>query len=84
MKIKRMKRQKLIALRLNDAEWARLIKVQDNIALSSRGQRPELVEIIRSILGLGNRGLVSAEERAFFSGDTPNLHGPFAPKRNKP
>lgn len=79
-----IKRTKQIGIRLTDEEWDRLVKIQDNIALVSRGQRPEIVEIVRSILGLGNKGLVSPEERAFLAGEISSLHGPHGPnKRNK-
>ena len=71
-----------IAVRADEEQYARIIAVQEDIALFSRGQKPEISDIIRAILGWSNPDLVSPEERAFLSGTGP-LHGPHA-KRNKP
>ena len=77
-----MKKEKQIGIRLTGDEWEKLLKVQDNIALMSRGQKPDIADIVRSIIGFGNPELVSPEERAFLAGRIPALHGPHN-KRNK-
>jgi hypothetical protein len=80
-----MKKNKQLGIRVTDSEMGRLMAVQDNIALGSRGQRPDLVEIIRSILGWGNKELVSENERKYLAGDTDSLHGEHPPiSRSKP
>lgn len=73
-----------LSIRMDESQWERLEQVAKDIALTSRGQKPDLSEIIRAIIGWGNRDLVTPEEKAFLAGDIPSLHGPHVPKRNKP
>jgi hypothetical protein len=81
-----MKKSKYIGFRISHEEFVRLEEVQDNIARVSRGQKPDIAEIIRSIIGWGNKELVSQEERSFIAGNIPALHGDALPdsrKKNK-
>jgi hypothetical protein len=68
-----MKKTKYVGFRVSIEEFSRLEMVQEHIAISSRGQRPEISDILRSIIGWGNRKLVSAEERAYLAGDIPRI-----------
>jgi hypothetical protein len=74
-----MKKTKYIGFRVSAEEFGRLEAVQSSIALSSRGQKPEITDIIRSILGWGNKNLVTVEERAFLAGEIPSIHGNLLP-----
>lgn len=79
-----MKKSKYIGFRISAEEFEKLAAVQDNIDLVSRGQKPDVADIIRSILGWGNRGLLSKEERLFIAGDIPALaHGTALPDDRK-
>ena len=69
-----------IAIRLDDDENEMLLAVQEHIAACSRGMRPDLAEIIRSLIGWGNPDLVSPEERAYLRGELKSLD-PGEPKK---
>lgn len=69
-----MKKSKYIGFRISAEEFEKLVAVQENIARVSRGQKPDVAEILRTIIGWGNRSLVSQEERSFIAGDIPALH----------
>lgn len=63
-----MKKSKQLGIRITAEEYARLERVQADIALNSRGQKPEISEILRAVIGWGNKMLVSPAERAFIAG----------------
>lgn len=73
----KQKMTRQISIRVDDAQYQRLLTVADQIAEVSRGQKPEVTEILRSIIGWGNRGLLTDIERAFIAGDIDALHGEF-------
>jgi hypothetical protein len=68
---------KQLTMRVRETELQRLNAVADNIAAASRGQRPNIVDIIRAILGWDNPDLVTPEEKAYIAFRTNALHGPF-------
>ena len=82
-KIISMRKTKQLGIRIYDAEWKRLCAVQENIGFVSRGQKPEISEIIRSVMGWGNRSLVSENEKLFLAGDIPTLNPPQIVPRRK-
>lgn len=71
-----MKRNKQIGLRVNDEELHKLNSVANSIASNARGMKPDITEIIRSVMGWGNKKLVSPEERAFLAGETKEIQKP--------
>lgn len=48
-----MKKTKYLGFRISMDEFDRLVTVQESIAAQSRGQKPEISDIIRSIIGWG-------------------------------
>jgi hypothetical protein len=73
-----------IAFRVSDAQLQRLKDVQEDVMLHCRGTAIDESRVMRSILFGEEPDLVSLEERAYLRLEIPALHGPFAPKRNKP
>lgn len=67
-----------LSLRMDDDQHGRLVDVQEHIALCSRGMKPDLMEIIRSIIGWGNPDLVTDEEKAYLRGELQSLTAPEA------
>jgi hypothetical protein len=68
-----MKKSKYIGFRISAEEFERLVAVQENIAHVSRGQKPDIADVLRSVIGWGNRELVSIDERSFLAGEIPNI-----------
>lgn len=68
-----MRRTKQIGVRIYAEEWKRLCDVQENISGISRGQKPDISEIVRSLIGWGNRMLLSEAEKAYLAGDINSL-----------
>jgi len=54
-----------LSLRMDEDQHGRLVDVQEHISACSRGMKPDLMEIIRSVIGWGNPDLVTPEERAY-------------------
>lgn len=71
---------KRISVRATDDQIKRLEDVAENIAAESRGgRRPDISEIVRSILGWDNHTLVSVMEREYIAGNIAAIHGSFPP-----
>jgi len=67
-----------LSLRMDEDQHGRLVDVQEHISACSRGMKPDLMEIIRSVIGWGNPDLVTPEERAFLRGELSALSAPEA------
>jgi len=62
-----------VGIRLDEKQHEMLTAVQDHIAACSRGQAPDISDIIRCLIGWGNQALVTKEERDYLSGKTSAL-----------
>ena len=65
-----------LSLRMDEDQHGRLVDVQEHISACSRGMKPDLMEIIRSVIGWGNPDLVTPEERAYLRGELAALGAP--------
>lgn len=70
-----MKKTKYVGFRISMDEFARLELVREHIATCARGQKPEVADILRSILGWGNPDLVTQAERDYIAGKISVLPG---------
>ena len=68
-----MKKTKYIGFRVLETEFALLEVVREHIAADARGIKPEITDIIRSLIGFGNQSLVSNEERDYLAGKITSL-----------
>ena len=62
-----------IGVRLEDYQHKMLVNVQEHISACSRGQAPDIAEIVRCLIGWGNQLLVTQEERDYLAGKIPSL-----------